>query len=75
MVKEYWISAYSQMGNQFGGTIEANNPQELFEIFRQKYPDCDLADYGEYELTPIQKILQDLEQYWDSFRSLGCIRR
>ena len=44
--REYWISAYTQSGEQFGATIEAENDDKLFEEFQKQYPDCEIADYG-----------------------------
>lgn len=46
--KLYAVSAYTQWGDQFGDTIEAKDPDDLFRIFREKYPDCEIADYYDY---------------------------
>lgn len=46
--KEYWVSAYKFDGTQFGANIEAEDPDELFEIFYKEYPNCEIADYGDY---------------------------
>lgn len=48
-MKEYWISAYTQYGDLFGDSIVADSANELFAIFKENYPDCEIADYGIYE--------------------------
>ena len=48
-MKEFWISAYDQMGRQFGATIEAESSTEALREFERKYEDSEVADYGEYE--------------------------
>ena len=46
---KFWVSAYTQYGNQFGTIIEAADVNEMVSIFERQYPDSDFADYGEYE--------------------------
>lgn len=46
---EYWISAYSQCGDQFGATIIAKSEEDMFFLFSLEYPDCEIADYGRVE--------------------------
>lgn len=45
-MRTYWVSAYTLWGTQFGATIEAENVDDLFRIFHEKYEDSDVADYG-----------------------------
>lgn len=44
-METYIISAYDMYGNQFGITIEAKNTEEMFRIFHEECPECDVADY------------------------------
>lgn len=61
MKRKTWIiSAYDQSGRQFGDTIEANNVDEMFRIFKERNPDCDIADYDESEPLTKEEILQIL---------------
>jgi hypothetical protein len=48
-MREFWVSAYDQYGNQFGTTIIAANTFCMFYNFQEEYPDCEIADYGEYK--------------------------
>ena len=48
-MREFWISAYTQHGELFGDNIMANSIDELFTIFKERYPDCEIADYDAYE--------------------------
>ena len=46
----YWVSASDPNGNQFGTSInDANDVDELFYLFRVRYPNCEIADYGRYD--------------------------
>ena len=49
MMKTYWFAAHDQFGNQFGGTVEAENSDEAIEKFENAYPDCDIVDYDSYD--------------------------
>lgn len=48
-MKEFWVSAYTQYGNQFGATVVAEDKDDLDWKFREEYPDCEFADYGCYD--------------------------
>ena len=48
-MKDYWFSAYDQSGRQFGITISAENVDSAINQFYDKYPDCEIADYGDYD--------------------------
>lgn len=61
-MREYWVSAYTQDGQQFSDSIEADNVDELFTIFHSNHPDCEIADYGEYE-DDVEITAADLHDY------------
>ena len=47
--KEYWVSAYTMYGVQFGVTIIATDDEDFDREFDRAYPECDFADYGCWE--------------------------
>lgn len=59
MLKHYWISAYSQYGEQFGACISANDEEDLIYLFSLEYPDCEVADYGVMEE---EDLCQEVEE-------------
>lgn len=45
----YWVSGSTATGELFGDVFEeAANSDELFKMFHEKYPECEIADYGSY---------------------------
>ena len=45
----FWVSASTATGELFGATIDAVDDGDLFDKFDEKYPDCEICDYGSYD--------------------------
>ena len=44
----YWVSYNTQYGDICGTSIQADTTDELFRIFNDRYPECEICDYGRY---------------------------